>query len=440
MSGNNGDNPCRPLSRCTAPDGPRGSTARNPVAQNATMSRCRLAAANFVGALGIKSLRISTELCNRPRANSSYALSLSCSKALCCCAHPKGTNAKQQKTPNSTKRRSEMNRYARVLASFCFLQPVGSSAHELMGSPTPKAPVSSPRLAEPSDWDSATPDGVSGKTIAKRLATPITDHGALPVRGLQDIEIYRAASPSVVMVMTDTGLGSGSYLGANRILTNAHVVGDKKKVGIVFKPQQEGAKVNPANILVGEVSRLDNTRDLAIVTITDAPASVRPLEFGTEAEIQIGADVHAIGHPTGEAWTYTKGLINQFRRDYEWKAAGNQHRADVIQTQTPINPGNSGGPLIGESGKILGVNSFKKAGRSPQLCSVGRQRDRFSECEQPANVAAARGRAQLQAGQDFRWTQQLGQRPAGSGRLRIAMAPPMYRSLRRTTVAGRSRR
>jgi S1-C subfamily serine protease len=257
-----------------------------------------------------------------------------------------------------------MNRYARVLASFCFLQPIGSYAQEFMGSPTPNAPVSSPRLAEPSDWDSATADGVSGKTIAKRLATPITDYGALPVRGLRDIEIYRVASPSVVMVTTDTGLGSGSYLGANRILTNAHVVGDKKKVGIVFKPQQEGAKVTPANILVGEVSRLDSTRDLAIVTITGAPASIRPLEFGTEAEIQIGADVHAIGHPTGEAWTYTKGLINQFRRDYEWKASGNQHRADVIQTQTPINPGNSGGPLIGESGKILGVNSFKKQGEA----------------------------------------------------------------------------
>src|SRR5262245_45045244 len=38
------------------------------------------------------------------------------------------------------------------------------------------------------------------------------------------------------------------------------------------------------------------------------------------------------------------------------------HRANVIQTQTPINPGNSGGPLISESGKLLGVNSFKASG------------------------------------------------------------------------------
>jgi S1-C subfamily serine protease len=257
-----------------------------------------------------------------------------------------------------------MSMCARVLASFCFLQPISSSALELMGSPTPEAPVSSPRLAEPSDWDSATLDGVSGKTIAKRLAAPIANDAPLNLRGKRDIEIFRAASPAVVIVLTDSSVGSGSYLGANRILTNAHVVGENKKVGIMFKPQQEGAKINPANILVGEVLRVDNTRDLAIVTIAGAPAWVRPLEFGTEADIQIGADVHAIGHPTGEAWTYTKGLISQYRKSYEWKTAGIQHKADVIQTQTPINPGNSGGPLIGESGKILGVNSFKMEGEN----------------------------------------------------------------------------
>jgi hypothetical protein len=65
--------------------------------------------------------------------------------------------------------------------------------------------------------------------------------------------------------------------------------------------------------------------------------------------------VHAIGHPAGEAWTYTRGLISQIRNDFTW----DKHRADVIQTQTPISPGNSGGPLLGDSGKILGVNSFK---------------------------------------------------------------------------------
>jgi S1-C subfamily serine protease len=89
---------------------------------------------------------------------------------------------------------------------------------------------------------------------------------------------------------------------------------------------------------------------------------MRPLALGSEADIQIGADVHAIGHPTGQAWTYTKGLISQYRKDYEWKAASGSHRAAVIQTQTPINPGNSGGPLLSDDGRLIGINTFKGGG------------------------------------------------------------------------------
>jgi hypothetical protein len=70
----------------------------------------------------------------------------------------------------------------------------------------------------------------------------------------------------------------------------------------------------------------------------------------------IGADVSAIGHPEDQAWTFTKGIISQYRLGFEWL----DHKADVIQTQTPINPGNSGGPLISEAGSLIGVNSFKK--------------------------------------------------------------------------------
>jgi S1-C subfamily serine protease len=75
-------------------------------------------------------------------------------------------------------------------------------------------------------------------------------------------------------------------------------------------------------------------------------------------------DVHAIGHPTGEAWTYTTGVISQYRLAYQWEAEGDpiKHRADTIQTQTPINPGNSGGPLLSDLGNLIGVNSFKAGG------------------------------------------------------------------------------
>ena len=62
-------------------------------------------------------------------------------------------------------------------------------------------------------------------------------------------------------------------------------------------------------------------------------------------------------------WTYTRGIISQIRRDFDWKdEAYPHHHATVIQTQTPINPGNSGGPLLSDSGRLLGVNSFKAEG------------------------------------------------------------------------------
>ena len=74
---------------------------------------------------------------------------------------------------------------------------------------------------------------------------------------------------------------------------------------------------------------------------------MKPLAIGDTGKLQVGADVHAIGHPTGQAWTYTRGIVSQIRRDYAWKAGRQvQHKATVIQTQTPINPGNSGGPLL----------------------------------------------------------------------------------------------
>jgi hypothetical protein len=138
------------------------------------------------------------------------------------------------------------------------------------------------------------------------------------------------------------------------------VVTPATTVGVIFKPSEMSTAPDPKSVVRADVVKTDPTRDLALLRLAVAPPSVRPLELGSESEIEIGADVHAIGHPIGEIWTYTRGLISQVRKNYAWKAkdGGVTHRADVIQTQTPISAGNSGGPLLGDSGKILGVNSF----------------------------------------------------------------------------------
>ena len=215
---------------------------------------------------------------------------------------------------------------------------------------------------EVSGWDNVAFDELPGKAIAATLQQATANPEAPAMRGRKEIEVYRNAASAVVLVLTKDGIGSGIHIGGGQIVTNWHVVGSLQTVAVLFKPEVEGAKINPNAVIRAEVIKVDRLRDLALLKVGSVPPNATTLEFGAESEIQIGADVHAIGHPTGEIWTYTRGLVSQVRLDYQWKAEKLTHRADVIQTQTPINPGNSGGPLIGDSGKLLGVNSFKSEG------------------------------------------------------------------------------
>jgi S1-C subfamily serine protease len=146
----------------------------------------------------------------------------------------------------------------------------------------------------------------------------------LRLRGAREIELYRTLAPSVALIATETGLGSGSLIAtkaaagstakAGLILTNAHVVGGDREVAVIFKPQQEGDKIDPAKAVLGRVLKVDAVRDLALVEAASVPANAAVINFGAMNEVQVGADVHAIGHPSGQTWTYTKGIVSQIRR------------------------------------------------------------------------------------------------------------------------------
>jgi S1-C subfamily serine protease len=216
----------------------------------------------------------------------------------------------------------------------------------------------------------ATVPVLAGKPLSPRAARRYA--GALNglkaeasvTRGAKEARIYQQASPAVVLIVTDEGLGSGAIIDpSGLIVTNLHVVGKSSEVGVIFKPAVEGAKVSEADIHRGRVLRRDEVADLALVKVDKIPAGVAPLVIASAADVQVGSDVHAIGHPTGETWTYTRGIVSQIRRDYPWTIEdGLAHKATVIQTQTPINPGNSGGPLIDDAGQVVGINAFKGEG------------------------------------------------------------------------------
>ncbi len=183
-------------------------------------------------------------------------------------------------------------------------------------------------------------------------------------RGVKEINLFKNVAPSVVLILTKNSIGSGALLNVGGdILTNNHVVGNNKQVLVALKPKS-GSTPKAKDLLIADVVRINQTTDLALIQLKKPSKKLRTIKLGKERSYQIGQDVHAIGHPQGNLWTYTKGFISQIRDNYSWMSEGamKHHARVVIQTQTPINPGNSGGPLLDDKGKLIGVNSFKKIG------------------------------------------------------------------------------
>jgi S1-C subfamily serine protease len=175
-------------------------------------------------------------------------------------------------------------------------------------------------------------------------------------RSAVDANLYKNISPSVVLILTKVASGSGSLISKDGlILTNYHVIENFKDVAIVFKPLKDAQKIQDSDIKRGRVIKVDQIADLAIIKVDSIPQGKLPIKLGDDSDIAVGIDVHAIGHPENQNWSYSKGIISQYRTNFKWTDV---NQADVIQTQTPISHGSSGGPLLNDQGTLIGVNSF----------------------------------------------------------------------------------
>lgn len=206
--------------------------------------------------------------------------------------------------------------------------------------------------------------GSPSETKIAALLERVGQNAALEeTRGIGGTQIYRQLSPAVVLVATKEGMGSGSVIDKNgTVITNWHVIGNHHTTTVFFKPPNGGA-FKKKNAYTAQVIKVDEVSDLALLRIDSPPPNLPVARLGSMKGVSVGQEVHAIGHPDGETWSYTKGTISQIRPEYQWSYNERvQHMASVIQTQTPINPGNSGGPLLDDNGEIIGINSFTKEG------------------------------------------------------------------------------
>ena len=160
----------------------------------------------------------------------------------------------------------------------------------------------------------------------------------------------RAVLPSVVLIRTAEGLGSGVVLDrAGHILTNAHVAGQATRFGV---QTADDRAPRPAH-LVGSYPG----GDLAVIR-AENPAGLTPARFGDSSKAQAGDVVLAVGNPLGLSGSVTEGIISATGRAVIEPTTGRTIAAALpgaIQTSAPINPGNSGGALVTATGQVIGI-------------------------------------------------------------------------------------
>jgi len=97
--------------------------------------------------------------------------------------------------------------------------------------------------------------------------------------------------------------------------------------------------------------------DIALIKI---PAvDLRPLEYADMLKVSPGDEVLAVGHPAGQEYSLTKGIISGLDRSGFYM----NEIEEYIQTDAAINPGNSGGPLVNKSGHVVGLISITSRNR-----------------------------------------------------------------------------
>jgi len=167
-----------------------------------------------------------------------------------------------------------------------------------------------------------------------------------------------------------TGAGSGVIIDASgHVLTNNHVIAGARGIEVTLAD---------GRIYEGEVVGTDESTDLAVVRLVDAPADLVVAELGTSATLQVGQDVIAVGNPLGLSSTVTTGIISALDRPVTTTDSqgfpGGQSTVVVtnaIQVDAAINPGNSGGPIFDLSGRVIGITSSIATLSSGSSGSIG---------------------------------------------------------------------
>ena len=123
--------------------------------------------------------------------------------------------------------------------------------------------------------------------------------------------VFDKAAGGVVAIFGDEHFGSGAVISKNgHIITNWHVLEGQENIEVFFANDKYFD--NPKKI---RILKHDKERDLALIQLVHAPRNIQYISISKKLP-KVGAEVHAIGHPEGELWSYAKGYVSAHRKNY----------------------------------------------------------------------------------------------------------------------------
>jgi S1-C subfamily serine protease len=166
-------------------------------------------------------------------------------------------------------------------------------------------------------------------------------------------DVVTQVSPSVVLIQTASGLGSGVvYDGSGDIVTNAHVVGDSTSFVVTASDGKQYSATLVGSYVGG---------DIAVIKVSTT--SLHPARWGSSNDLRVGDAVLAMGNPLGFQSSVTDGIVSGLGRTVS--EPDGAVLPDVIQTSAAINPGNSGGALVDLQAEVIGIPTL--AAVDPQV-------------------------------------------------------------------------
>lgn len=159
-------------------------------------------------------------------------------------------------------------------------------------------------------------------------------------------ETFARVQPGIVQVRTGRyGAGTGVVWHTDgRIITNNHVVArDHAPIQVLFSDERT---------LEAKVLDRNPRLDLAVLKVQED--NLKALPAGDSSQLRIGELVFAVGHPWGQRWVVTAGIISGIRS----VKLADDLTTQYIQSDVRLAPGNSGGPLLDADGNVVGINAM----------------------------------------------------------------------------------